>query len=75
METIRRIDELISGKQGSEMVALEGHTLPVEGLKILMDEGYVQIKPYAEEGTFSLWGKTATACLTPGEITEKAKSR
>ena len=75
MTTIRKLDELISGKQGGETVALNGHSLPVEALKNLIDEGYLQIKPYPEEGTFSLWGKTATACLTVEEITEKAKSK
>ena len=75
MDKIRKIDELISGKQDSETVSLNGHMLPVEALRNLMDEGYLQIKPYPEEGTFSLWGKTATACLSVEEIKERAKSK
>ena len=66
------IEELVSGKNDSEKIDIEGVSLPVSALKNLMKDGYVNLKAYPGEKTFSLWGKTCTACLTEREFREKA---
>jgi hypothetical protein len=65
-----RIEALISGKNDGEGVEIEGVSIPVAALKRLMNEGYVSVRPYKEEKTFSVWGKTRTACFTVRELQE-----
>ena len=67
-----KIEELISGKNDTEVIDIEGTSVPISALKNLMKDGYVNLKAYKEEKTFSLWGKTCTACLTEQELREKA---
>ena len=67
-----KIEELISGKNDNEEIEIEGVSIPTSALKNLMKDGYVNLKAYKEEKTFSLWGKTCTACLTEQELREKA---
>jgi len=67
-----KIEELISGKNDNEEIKIEGVSIPISALKNLMKDGYVNLKAYKEEKTFSLWGKTCTACLTEQELREKA---
>jgi len=67
-----KIEELISGKNDNEEIEIEGVSIPISALKNLMKDGYVNLKAYKEEKTFSLWGKTCTACLTEQELREKA---
>ena len=67
-----KIEELISGKNDNEAIDIEGTSIPISALKNLMEDGYVNLKAYKEEKTFSLWGKTCTACLTEQELREKA---
>jgi hypothetical protein len=67
-----KIEELITGKNKSEKVDVGGVTLPVSALDNFMREGYVHIKPYQEEKTFSLWGKACTGCFTEKDILDRA---
>jgi hypothetical protein len=67
-----KIEELISGKNDNEEIEIEGVSIPISALKNLMKDDYVNLKAYKEEKTFSLWGKTCTACLTEQELREKA---
>jgi hypothetical protein len=67
-----KIEELISGKKDNDCVEIEGLSIPVAALRNLMREGYISLKPYKEENTLSLWGKTCTSCLTVQQIQEKA---
>ena len=67
-----KIEELISGKNDNEEIEIEGVSIPISALKNLIKDGYVNLKAYKEEKTFSLWGKTCTACLTEQELREKA---
>ncbi|NQT56803.1 MAG: hypothetical protein HQ551_11320 [Desulfobacteraceae bacterium] len=67
-----KIEELISGKNDNEVIEIEGVSIPISALKNLIKDGYVNLKAYKEEKTFSLWGKTCTACLTEQELREKA---
>jgi hypothetical protein len=67
-----KIEALISGKNDNDGVEIEGVPVSVSALKHLMKEGYVSLRPYKEEKTFSLWGKTSTACFTAQELKEMA---
>ncbi len=67
-----KIEELIAGKKDNEVVTVEWADLPVSALKNLMKDGYVNMKAYKDEKTFSLWGKTCTACLTEEQIRSRA---
>lgn len=67
-----KIEELISGKNDNEVIEIEGVSIPISALKNLIKDGYINLKAYKEEKTFSLWGKTCTACLTEQELREKA---
>ena len=66
-----KIEDLISGRNEGEDVEIGDATLPVSALRKLMQDGYTHLKPYQQNHTFSLWGKTCTACLTPQQIREK----
>lgn len=67
-----KIEELISGKNDQDNVNLDVVSIPVSSLKRLIGEGYVHIKPYRENNTFSFWGKTCSACLTLEQLQERA---
>jgi len=67
-----KLEELISGKSNGETITIGKASLPVSALKKYMADGYVHIRPYETEGTFSLWGKTCTGCFTEDEIRERA---
>lgn len=67
-----KIEELISGKEDSQEVNVDGFSLPVSALKKLMDDGYVNLQVYKDNKTFSLWGKNCTACFTEEQIRERA---
>jgi hypothetical protein len=67
-----KIEELVSGKNDDQEVALRGIAFPVSGLKSLMAEGYVNLRPYRENRTISVWGKTCSACLTEQQVRDRA---
>ena len=69
-----KIEDLISGKGDSEKVSVGNVSLPVSALKSFIKDGYVHVKPYMSEKTFSMWGKTCTGCFTEQEILERARS-
>ncbi len=69
-----KIEDLVSGKNDQENVDFEGISIPVPALKKLMKDGYEHVKLYKENRTFSLWGKTCTACLTEEQLRERAGS-
>jgi len=69
-----KIEDLVSGKNDKEDVDIEGISIPVPALKKLMKDGYVHVRLYKENRTFSLWGKTCTACLTEEQLIERAGS-
>jgi hypothetical protein len=66
-----RIEEIISGKKNGDKVTVESVSLPVSALKKLMSDGYVHLKFYKENRTFSFWGKNCTACFTDRQISER----
>lgn len=65
-----KIEEIVSGKDDDQEIQLEGVSIPVRVLKALMKEGYVYLKPYRDNRTLSLWGKTCTACYSEEQIRE-----
>ena len=67
-----KIEDLIPGKNDDEMIHIEGISIPVSAVKNLIDEGYVSIRPYPENKTVSVWGKSCTGCFTEQELKEKA---
>jgi len=67
-----KIEELVSGKNDNEKIDIEGISIPVSTLKDLIKDGYVNLKAYPGEKTFSMWGKTSTACLTEQQLLERA---
>ena len=69
-----KIEELISGRNDKEDVDIEGISIPVLALKELIKDGYEHVKLYKENNTFSLWGKTCTACLTEEQLRHRAGS-
>ncbi len=69
-----KIEEIISGRNDQEDVDIEGISIPVLALKELIKDGYEHVKLYKENNTFSLWGKTCTACLTEEQLRQRAGS-
>ena len=69
-----KIEELISGRDDKEDVDIEGISIPVLALKHLVKDGYEHVKLYKENNTFSLWGKTCTACLTEDQLRQRGGS-
>jgi hypothetical protein len=69
------IEELISGKDDQGEVDFDGISVPISALKELMKDGYEHVKLYRENNTFSLWGKTCTACFTEEQLRERAGSK
>ncbi|MEJ2723299.1 MAG: hypothetical protein P8175_01395 [Deltaproteobacteria bacterium] len=66
-----KIEELVAGKGDRDEVDVNGFSLPVSALKNFLNDGYVFLQPYKENKTFSLWGKTCTACFTEEQIRER----
>lgn len=66
-----KIEDVTAGKKDQEKVELDGLQVPVAALKNLLSEGYIHIRTYRENRTFSLWGKNCTACLSMDQIQEK----
>jgi hypothetical protein len=69
-----KIEDLISGRNDQEDVDIEGISIPVLALKELIKDGYEHVKLYKENNTFSLWGKTCTACLMEEQLRQRAGS-
>jgi hypothetical protein len=69
-----KIEEMISGKSDRESVSVDGISVPAGALRNLSKEGYVNLVFYRENKTFSLWGKNCSACFTPEQLQERAKS-
>lgn len=67
-----KIEELISGKEDDQEINVDGFSLPVSALRKLVQDGYVNLQVYKQNGTFSLWGKNCTACFTEEQIRERA---
>jgi hypothetical protein len=65
------IEELISGKDDSEKVELGGISIPVNSLKSLMQEGYVNLRPEPKSKSVVLWGKTVCACFREVQLQER----
>ena len=67
-----KIQDLIAGKNEQDSVVIDGASIPVKVLKDLADEGYVHVRPYKKNRTFSFWGKSCTACFTEDQLLERA---
>lgn len=67
-----KIEELITGKKDTDEINVDGISIPVSALKKLMDDGYVHLRPYKENQTLSVWGKTCTACFTEQQLRERS---
>jgi hypothetical protein len=70
-----KIQDLVSGRGDGDHVDVEGFRIAVPVLKRLMNEGYENIRVYKESRTFSLWGKTCTACFSQEHLSIPAESR
>ncbi|MBN2123970.1 MAG: hypothetical protein JW821_06740 [Deltaproteobacteria bacterium] len=66
------IQALISNKSDQDRVRLDGVDLPVGALRRLLKDGYEQVRVYEADGTFSVWGKSCTACFTKKQIEQVA---
>jgi len=66
-----KIEDLVSGKREEEIIQIRGVSVPVWALKRLSGEGYSHVRPYPENKTLSLWGKTCSGCFTEEELKEK----
>jgi hypothetical protein len=67
-----KIEDLVSGKNNEDTLTVEGIAVSVSTLKNLMKEGYINLKPYPENKTVSLWGKNCTGCFTEEKLKERA---
>ena len=67
-----KIEDLVSEKGDSEKVPVGNVSLPVSALNKFIRDGYVHVRPYQAEKTFSMWGKACTGCFTEQEILERA---
>ena len=67
-----KIEELIAGNRDQEDILIHGTSIPASSLKKLMDAGYIHLQPYPEEKTFSMWGKTCSACFTGQDLRNMA---
>lgn len=68
---MKKIAELIQGKNDNETLNLDGVKLPVAALKTLKEEGYENLKVFKDTKTISVWGKSCTACLTEELLRER----
>ena len=69
-----RLKDLIAGKGNGDEVVLDGIRIPVPALRRLVGDGYENIRVYKESRTFSLWGKTCTACFSEEVLSTLAGS-
>ena len=69
-----KVEELIAGKKDEEKVSVDGVPVPVATIRRLHEQGYVHLNYYKDNRTFSLWGKTCTACFTLEQLQEMATS-
>ena len=67
-----KIEDVISGKNDQGKVDIDGMQVPVAVLKKLLSEGYVNMRVYGDNKTFSMWGKNCTACFTLEQLTQRA---
>ena len=67
-----KIEDLIPGKNDDETISIEGISIPVSAVRNLIKDGYVHIRPYPENKSISVWGKSCTGCFTEQELKEKA---
>jgi len=67
----RKIEDLVSGKNDSEEINVDGISMPVLRLRKLMEDGYVHLRVYTENRTVSLWGKTCCACFAEQQLRER----
>lgn len=67
-----KIEDVISGKNDQANVDINGMEVPVVALRKLFNEGYVNIRVYGDNKTFSMWGKNCTACFTLEQLTQRA---
>jgi len=67
-----KIEDVISGKNNQGNIDLDGLQVPVAALKKLHNDGYVNIRVYGDNRTFSLWGENCTACFTLEQLVERA---
>jgi hypothetical protein len=70
-----KIEDVIAGKGEQESVSVDGLSVPVAALRNLSQEGYVNLRVYKDNTTFSLWGKNCSVCFTLEQLQEKVKSR
>jgi len=63
-----RIEELVNGKSDGDFVEVDGFSIPVAVLKQKMEDGYVHIKAFKENSTFSLWGENCTGCFSAEQL-------
>ena len=68
-----KIEELLSGNHEKDQIKFDGVSVPVSALRKLLEEGYAHLQVYKENGTFSLWGKTKSACFTADQLRDRAK--
>ena len=66
-----KIEDVISGKNDQGKVDIDGMQVPVAVLKKLLSEGYVNMRVYGDNKTFSMWGKNCTACFTLEQLTQR----
>lgn len=67
-----KIEDVISGKNNHGKVDINGMQVPVAAFRKLLSEGYVNMRVYGENQTFSMWGKNCTACFTLEQLTQRA---
>lgn len=67
-----KIEDVISGKNDQGKADINGIQVPVAALRKLLNEGYVNMRAYEDNQTFSLWGKNCTACFTLEQLTQRA---
>ena len=67
-----KIEELIAGKKDGDAISIEWCSIPVSSLRKLMQDGYLHLRPYQANKTFSLWGKNCSACFTEEQLRERA---
>ncbi len=66
-----KIEELVSQKNTESEIEIDGVSVAVSSLQGLLEQGYENLMPYKDEKTFSVWGKTCTACFTFDQLAKK----
>jgi hypothetical protein len=65
-----KIQDLIADKGDRDQVSVEGCRASVSALRRLMEGGYEHIRVYGQTKTFSLWGKSCTACFSEEQMAD-----